>query len=53
VNCLQIPERVYCDNGIYEPDGVAFCMLLARLWWPNRLSDLYLEFRNQSEYHVS
>lgn len=44
MNYLRIPERVYCDNGIYKPDGVAFCILLARLSWPNRLSDLYLEF---------
>lgn len=42
--CLEIPEKVSADNKIYEPDGVALCMLLARLAWPHRLADMHLEF---------
>ncbi|KAG0137118.1 hypothetical protein HOY82DRAFT_535756 [Tuber indicum] len=42
--CLEIPEKVSADNMIYEPDGVALCMLLARLTWPHRLSDMHLQF---------
>ncbi|PWW78875.1 hypothetical protein C7212DRAFT_156669, partial [Tuber magnatum] len=44
VNCLDIPPRIYTENGIFEPDSIAFCMLLARLAWSHQLSDIHLQF---------
>lgn len=42
--CLKIPDKVQSDNRIFEDKITALCMLLARLAWPNRLSDLNLKF---------
>lgn len=33
-----------CDNRIQEDHVTAFCMLLTRLAWLNRLTDLHLKF---------
>ena len=44
VQSLQLPERVSADNLIVEEGRTALCMLLARLAYPNRLSDLAMKF---------
>jgi hypothetical protein len=44
VVCLQIPDPVRSENSILEDSLTALCMLLARFAWPNRLSDLQLQF---------
>lgn len=42
--CLKIPDKIQSDNLIFEGKITAVCMLLARLTWPNHLSDLHLKF---------
>lgn len=41
---LQLPDKIKADNGIVEDRVVAMCMLLARLAYPNRLSDLWFKY---------
>jgi hypothetical protein len=41
---LQLPEYIYGDNRIKEEKLQALCMLLVRLAYPSRLSDLHLQF---------
>lgn len=42
--CMRLPDRIECENQIFETNITALCMLLARLSWPNRLSDLHIKF---------
>jgi len=44
VQALQLPERVSANNLIVEDSRTALCMLLARLAYPNRLSDMAMKF---------
>jgi len=41
---LQLPAIIQCDNRIVEESRTGLCMLLARLAYPNRLSDLGMKF---------
>jgi len=44
VQALQLLERVSANNLIVEDSRTALCMLLARLAYPNRLSDMAMKF---------
>ncbi|KAG0640996.1 hypothetical protein HOY80DRAFT_855296, partial [Tuber brumale] len=44
MHALQLPEIVRAENLIIEDRRTALCMLLARLAYPNRLSDLAMKF---------
>ena len=44
MEALQLPEIVIAENRIVEDRRTALCMLLARLAYPNRLSDLAMKF---------
>ncbi|KAG0644697.1 hypothetical protein HOY80DRAFT_1107111 [Tuber brumale] len=50
VRALQLPEIVRADNSIVEDSKTALCMLLARLTYPTRLSDLTMKFGWPIEY---
>lgn len=41
---MQLPEKFFGENGICEDRRTALCMLLARLAYPNRLSDLWFKY---------
>jgi len=44
VQALKLPEKVRADNQIIEDRRTALCMLLGRLAYPNRLSDMAMKF---------
>lgn len=44
VTVMDIPENVYADNGVTEPRVTAMAMLLRRLAYPTRLTDIELEY---------
>ena len=44
VIALQLPAVIKADNRIVEDSRTGLCMLLARLAYPNRLSDLAMKF---------
>ena len=44
VRALQLPEIIQCSDGIKEYARDALCILLARLTYPNRYTDLCLKF---------
>lgn len=41
---LQLPNKIQNENRIFEDGRTALCMLLARLAYPNRLSDLWFKY---------
>lgn len=44
VKVLDLPSEIRGDNGVIEYAQDALCMLLARLTYPNRYTDLRLKF---------
>jgi len=41
---LRLLAMIHCDNCILRESRIVLCMLLARLEYPNRLSDLAMKF---------
>ncbi|RPB00188.1 hypothetical protein L873DRAFT_1901969 [Choiromyces venosus 120613-1] len=52
VIALQLPAIIRADNHIIEDSRTGLCMLLARLAYPNRLSNLAMKFGWSIE-HIS
>jgi len=44
VHALRLPRRIIAANGIVEDNFTALCMVLARLAYPVRLSELQMMF---------